>query len=567
MKKIQIVLLLLIISVTVFSQTVTNDEINRVAINFYQFLTKENIAKQNVKIEKQNIHIFRGVETYATVVFDNKDWVVISTDKSIDPILAFSDEGSYADSINSNAKFWFELYDHYVYNAKYHKIYEDENKDFEQLWNDLIANDLGKYSQKSLGSNISPFITTKWGQSKSNDGEDAYAYNYYAPSAIDYYGNICEHALAGCPAVAVGQMLKYWEYPDCSIYNWNSMPNTLSISDANYLEYKIEIANLLRNIADKIQNYMDIGKKYFGCKASGCNEESEILDALKNEFNFDDAYMVLKDEYSLDEWKNLIYTELSFSRPVLYIGYKGTFFIEGHVFICEGFKHNLLGDRFHFNFGWNGSYDGYYKITNPKGLKKNQSAIMNIYPQQIDCNSQAIIYQSDKILDANKFFNPEAGTILSSPSPIVIASEDVVRYKAYDEIVLTNFETDGNADFIAEIIPCPEPHNVDDCGIFYNYKYSTEKMAESANENTLTVSNSNMIKIYPNPSNGIFTLSFETKPKNETVRIYNCLGELILETNMGSKDLTVDLSKQPDGIYLLKYSTKKHIYQQKIIKQ
>lgn len=63
-------------------------------------------------------------------------------------------------------------------------------------------------------------------------------------------------------------------------------------------------------------------------------------------------------------------------------------------------------------------------------------------------------------------FNPEAGTILSSPSPIVIASEDVVRYKAYDEIVLTNFETDGNADFIAEIIPCPEPHNVDDCGIF-----------------------------------------------------------------------------------------------------
>ena len=59
---------------------------------------------------------------------------------------------------------------------------------------------------------------------------------------------------------------------------------------------------------------------------------------------------------------------------------------------------------------------------------------------------------------------------------------------------------------------------------FYNYKYSTEKMAESANENTLTVSNSNMIKIYPNPSNGIFTLSFETKPKNETVRIYNCLG-------------------------------------------
>ncbi|MFY9591035.1 MAG: C10 family peptidase [Bacteroidales bacterium] len=561
MKKIQIVLLLLIISVTVFSQTVTNDEINRVAINFYQFLTKENIAKQNVKIEKQNIHIFRGVETYATVVFDNKDWVVISTDKSIDPILAFSDEGSYADSINPNAKFWFELYDHYVYNAKYHKIYEDENKDFEQLWNDLIANDLGKYSQKSLGSNISPLITTKWGQSKSNDGEDAYAYNYYAPSAIDYYGNICEHALAGCPAVAIGQVLKYWKYPNCAIYNWNNMPNTLNMSDANYLAYKIEIANFLRNIADKMQNYMN--NDYFGCEGSGCGD-IPMLSALKNDFNFYNAYIMLQGAYSLSEWKNLIYSELSFSRPILYLGSISS---KGHIFVCDGYKHIFWGDRFHFNFGWNGSSDGYYAIINPHGYTEKHKTIMNIYPQQIDCNSQAIIYQSDKILDANKFFNPEAGTILSSPSPIVIASEDVVRYKAYDEIVLTNFETDGNADFIAEIIPCPEPHNVDDCGIFYNYKYSTEKMAESANENTLTVSNSNMIKIYPNPSNGIFTLSFETKPKNETVRIYNCLGELILETNMGSKELTIDLSKQPNGIYLLKYSTKKHIYQQKIIKQ
>lgn len=573
MKNTLIILLLLIINITAFSQTVNNDEITKVAINYYKFLTKDDTTKQNVEIVKQKMHTFKGVETYANIVFDNNDWISISTDKSIDPILAFSDEGSYADSINANAKFWFELYDYYVYNAKHDKIYEedDKNKDYQQLWNDLLANDLEKYTQKNLGSDITPLTTTKWGQSVSNTGNDPYAYNYYAPCGTDVYGNNCEqeHALAGCPAVAAGQILRYWEYPNCPVYNWNNMPNTLDAGNANYSQYKNEIANLLRNLADKMQDYMDshVYHNFYGCYGSGTNSVEAILYPIKNDCNFNNAYIVAKSDYSLNDWKKIIYDELNNYRPVLYTGYRTN---GGHAFVCEGYKHVFLGDRFYFNFGWNGNNDGYYKIVNPQGFTENQMAIINIYPpQQVNCNTQKTIFQIDKILDANKYYNPKAGTILSSPNPITIAHNDVVRYEAYNEIVLTNFETEESADFIAKIVPCPITPSID-CSIFYDYKSSFKSLTTSDNENDLTdntVLENNSIEIYPNPFNDIITISFYAESQPSTIKVFNCLGKLVLEKHIVSKELKINLSGQPSGIYLLKYSSGNSNYQQTIIKK
>ena len=66
-------------------------------------------------------------------------------------------------------------------------------------------------------------------------------------------------------------------------------------------------------------------------------------------------------------------------------------------------------------------------------------------------------------------------------------------------------------------------------------------------ENTLTG-----ISIYPNPSNGVVTISNEKGTEN-TIAVYNMLGKEVY-TSSASSDLTVDLSANGTGVYLVKVS-------------
>lgn len=65
------------------------------------------------------------------------------------------------------------------------------------------------------------------------------------------------------------------------------------------------------------------------------------------------------------------------------------------------------------------------------------------------------------------------------------------------------------------------------------------------------LSNSNYCKIYPNPNNGIFTLSLSNITKKCNVEIYNILGENVLTETLCSTQggKVVDLTNQPNGVY------------------
>ena len=51
--------------------------------------------------------------------------------------------------------------------------------------------------------------------------------------------------------------------------------------------------------------------------------------------------------------------ELSQNRPVLYAGDPNDD-SDGHALVCDGYTSN---DYFHFNYGWGGVADGFYKLT------------------------------------------------------------------------------------------------------------------------------------------------------------------------------------------------------------
>lgn len=62
----------------------------------------------------------------------------------------------------------------------------------------------------------------------------------------------------------------------------------------------------------------------------------------------------------------------------------------------------------------------------------------------------------------------------------------------------------------------------------------------------------NSIIIYPNPSNGIYTLQTNDKNTAKSISIYTIVGHKIYDSLILSNETTIDISNQPKGVYLYK---------------
>ncbi len=60
------------------------------------------------------------------------------------------------------------------------------------------------------------------------------------------------------------------------------------------------------------------------------------------------------------------------------------------------------------------------------------------------------------------------------------------------------------------------------------------------------------MKIYPNPNNGIFNLSSNVEFNRFMVEIYNPLGQLVFKNDTKSNEVSIDISNQSNGIYIIK---------------
>ncbi|MDO9258037.1 MAG: T9SS type A sorting domain-containing protein [Bacteroidales bacterium] len=71
------------------------------------------------------------------------------------------------------------------------------------------------------------------------------------------------------------------------------------------------------------------------------------------------------------------------------------------------------------------------------------------------------------------------------------------------------------------------------------------------------------VKVYPNPTKGIFTIA--TKEKEYELAIINIFGEKIIFQKIQNEKTEIDLSNQPNGIYLLHFTSKSVSVAKKII--
>jgi len=74
--------------------------------------------------------------------------------------------------------------------------------------------------------------------------------------------------------------------------------------------------------------------------------------------------------------------------------------------------------------------------------------------------------------------------------------------------------------------------------------------------------------IFPNPTKGIFTIKSQSEFKDAQIKVYNNLGQLILQQkNPTSKEIMIDLNAFSSGIYLIQLNDIENQYLAKVIKE
>jgi hypothetical protein len=74
----------------------------------------------------------------------------------------------------------------------------------------------------------------------------------------------------------------------------------------------------------------------------------------------------------------------------------------------------------------------------------------------------------------------------------------------------------------------------------------------------------NAIGVFPNPTNGVFTIA---TTENATVEVFNTIGELVVYQQMNSGTTQMDLSGMENGIYFVRVSTASGSYLEKVVLQ
>ena len=367
-----IILLILIHSIPLLAKSISIETAKNVAQKWY--LRFSNETEVTVKIKEIYSNKSNGHSCFYTFVFEKGGWVIISADDVVEPILGYSFSSSFLkEKIHPALKCLLEKYEALIDYATSNELRIEEAKD---KWWRILNNDFSDYE----GNNkIEPLLRTKWHQ--------IYPYNLYCP--LD--GG--SRSVAGCGATAMAQVIKYHNYPPKgqgsvtytslvsnppatlsvdfdSTYRWKNMPNSLIGAKTEQIK---EVARLIYHVGVSVHmNYTRIG--------SG-NPLVGIPVILAKYFKYaETAVMEEKDSYS-GNWDNLLKTELDNKRPILYFGIEDPTWAGYHAFVIDGYD---SAGKYHINWGWNGSGDGYYALTSLKvgnmDFTKDQTAIVGITP-------------------------------------------------------------------------------------------------------------------------------------------------------------------------------------------
>ena len=347
----------------VSAQSVSVSDATRAAASFLQSNQKSGCQLARVVTE--------GTDTLFYVFNSENSYVVISGDKRVPPVLAFSDHQLYnTEDVIPPVKMWLDNYQQQLRQLKQQPSVQDMHAGWRQLSE-------GRLAFKGT-SEVLPLMKSHWGQGTF--------YSYYCPR--DYAGEN-NRVVTGCVATAMAQLIYYYRFPETGIGSYSYLDSTYGVQSVDYGNTHYDYSAMCDdptsvNLAiSTLMYHCGVGvDMVYGPDGSGMYNHSAAR-VLRTFFKYSpETQYVFRDSTDLD-WDSLIVSHLHRNMPLYYAGWSNPN-INGHGFICDGYK--MVGSNYyyHFNFGWDGSADGYFYTNglNLSGTNFNlaQELIINAYP-------------------------------------------------------------------------------------------------------------------------------------------------------------------------------------------
>lgn len=349
----------------------------------------------------------------AAYLFDRGEgngYLIVSADDEVAPLLGYSDAGAIdVTDMPDGLRYWLGYYAAEIENVR---------------TNGTVSVLAASPARKA----IAPMVATRWNQSAP--------YNNMCPTSGS------DRCVTGCVATALAQVMKYHNWPPkgrgSNSYTWKNSTLSLDFSTVTYdwdnmLDVYDSSATAAQNNAVASLMYscgiavnMNYGTGASGAVSKNCGS------ALVNYFNYDASLRYLeRDFYTLSDWEDEVYNSLASGCPVLYGGQSSA---GGHEFVCDGYSSD---GYFHFNWGWGGMSDGYFRLTalNPgsqgiggagsgAGYNFGQDIIVGIKPYAGQSTfAPVLVNTSDFAIEQ---------TSISLPGSITVASQ--VRNMSYDAV-------------------------------------------------------------------------------------------------------------------------------------
>ena len=344
MKKL-LLFVALFAATTAFATSISKDEAAVVCRNFLsQKMANGNIA--NADFQYYKTEYWDNVPVYHVFKLEKTGFVTIAASDHFEPVISYSFESDYLP--NAASTFIMEAYSRWIVECE---KYDVSYKGVAEKWQKYLSDDFSAEPTRSTA--VEPLLTTKWNQD--------FFFNTYCP--WDMRGPD-QHVYTGCVATAMAQVMNYHGHPTTGMLGTSYIPEpygrlTVYFRDHHYnydanpnrpTGYSNEMAKLIYHCGVSVQ----MGYTPFG---SGAHSVT-ATEALTRYFKYDSAWLCHHALFDgMEEWHEALKVDLNRRCPLYYSADNGR---DGHAFVVDGYDEE---GKFHINWGWGGSSDGYYEVV------------------------------------------------------------------------------------------------------------------------------------------------------------------------------------------------------------
>ena len=464
MKKILLTLFAVIFCwVTLMAQQLTEQEAMDRALQYINSNKSSANARRMAAPALKGKKKFTPAKTNARKIYafnmEGGGYVIASADSRTLPVLGYSTTGTIDwDHMPENMRSWLKQYDEAIATLGHRMDFKD---------GEMRQADGEQVNRRASRSAVEPLIKTHWDQEAPYWDQVP---TYQGPET-NLRGKQC---LTGCVATAMAQVMNYWQWPNAvpdglpdfdtdfeynggnykwhldalppTWFDWSNMADDYGYYDLGTGEYiRLEtteaqdkaVATLMRYCGQSIEMmYSPNGSGAFTI---------DVAKALVNYFDYNTPQYIQHAHFpGIDEWEEIIYSELAAGRPIVYCGFSDS---SGHTFVCDGYDGNGL---FHINWGWSGSDDGYFSLAvlNPYNNTSAGSGSSGIG----FCIEEGAVIYTDPHMEQQPLLHHDFGSSYYQISPIRLFKNNIAVFyytffESYDEVAdhaLGAIDSEGN---------------------------------------------------------------------------------------------------------------------------